>query len=65
MIVWSSSHDIRRPPEVVCDLLANIQDVQHNEMTNDELRQAIFVVDQDKGLEADVFLIVLDDRVPD
>lgn len=37
----------------------------HNEMTNDELRQTIFAVDQDKGLEADVFLIVLDGRVPD
>jgi nucleoside 2-deoxyribosyltransferase len=37
----------------------------YNEMTNDELRQAIFAVDQDKGLEADVFLIVLDGRVPD
>jgi nucleoside 2-deoxyribosyltransferase len=36
-----------------------------NEMTNDELRQAIFAVDQEKGLEADVFLIVLDGRVPD
>ena len=37
----------------------------YNEMTNDELSQAIFAVDQDKGLEADVFLIVLDGRVPD
>ena len=36
----------------------------HNEMTNDELHQAIFAVDQDKGLEADVFLVVLDGRVP-
>ena len=37
----------------------------YNEMTNDELRQAIFVVDRDKILEADVFLFVLDGRVPD
>jgi nucleoside 2-deoxyribosyltransferase len=37
----------------------------YNEMTNDELRQAIFAVDQHKGLEADIFLIVLDGRVPD
>ena len=28
MIVWSSSIDIHRPPEVVFELLANIQDVQ-------------------------------------
>jgi hypothetical protein len=27
MIVWSSSIDIRRPPEVVFEFLANIQDV--------------------------------------
>ncbi|MBN1147257.1 MAG: SRPBCC family protein [Anaerolineales bacterium] len=31
MIVWSSSIDIRRPPEVVFDLLANIQDVQQSD----------------------------------
>ena len=37
----------------------------YNEMTNDELRQSIFAVDQEKILEADVFLIVLDGRVPD
>jgi nucleoside 2-deoxyribosyltransferase len=37
----------------------------YNEMTNDELHRAIFAVDQKKGLEADVFLIVLDGRVPD
>lgn len=37
----------------------------YNELNNDELRQAIFAVDQDKGLEADVFLVVLDGRVPD
>jgi nucleoside 2-deoxyribosyltransferase len=37
----------------------------YNEMTNDELHQAIFALDQDKGLEADIFLIVLDGRVPD
>ena len=28
MIVWSSSIDIRRPPEAVFEFLANIQDVQ-------------------------------------
>jgi nucleoside 2-deoxyribosyltransferase len=37
----------------------------YNEMTDDEVRQAIFAVDREKGLEADVFLIVLDGRVPD
>jgi hypothetical protein len=31
VIVWSSSIDIRRPPEVVFDLLANIQDVQQSD----------------------------------
>ena len=34
-------------------------------MTNDELRQAIFAVDREKILDADVFLFVLDGRVPD
>ena len=34
-------------------------------MTDDELRQAIFAVDREKILEADVFLFVLDGRVPD
>lgn len=37
----------------------------YNELTNDELSRAIFALDQEKGLEADVFLIVLDGRVPD
>jgi nucleoside 2-deoxyribosyltransferase len=37
----------------------------YNEMTSDELRQAIFAIDLHKGLEADVFLIVLDGRIPD
>jgi nucleoside 2-deoxyribosyltransferase len=37
----------------------------YNEMTVDELRQAIFVLDRDKILDADVFLFVLDGRVPD
>lgn len=37
----------------------------YTEMTYNELCKAIFVVDQEKGLEADVFLIVLDGRVPD
>jgi nucleoside 2-deoxyribosyltransferase len=37
----------------------------YSDMTNDERRQAIFAVDRDKVLEADVFLFVLDGRVPD
>ena len=37
----------------------------YNEMASDELRQTIFAVDRDKILEADVFLFVLDGRVPD
>jgi len=37
----------------------------YNEMTTDERRQAIFAVDRDKILEADIFLFVLDGRVPD
>ena len=37
----------------------------YNEITNDELRQAIFEVDRDKIPETDVFLFVLDSRVPD
>ena len=37
----------------------------YNEMTHDEQRQAIFVLDRDKILDADVFLFVLDGRVPD
>ena len=35
------------------------------EMTNDELCQAIFLLDRDKVLEADIFLFILDGRVPD
>jgi hypothetical protein len=31
MIVWSSSIDIRKPPEDVFEFLANIQDVQQSE----------------------------------
>jgi hypothetical protein len=31
MIVWSSSIDIQRPPEIVFDFLANIQDVQQSD----------------------------------
>jgi hypothetical protein len=31
MIVWSSSIDIHRPPEVVFEFLANIQDVQQSD----------------------------------
>jgi nucleoside 2-deoxyribosyltransferase len=37
----------------------------YNEMTNDEQYQAIFRLDRDKVLDADVFLFVLDGRVPD
>lgn len=37
----------------------------YNEMTNDELHREIFAVDRDKALEADVFLIILDGRIPD
>jgi len=37
----------------------------YNQMTNAEVFQAIFTLDQAKVLEADVFLIVLDGRVPD
>ena len=37
----------------------------YNEMTDDERRQAIFAIDRDKVLEADVLLFVLDGRVPD
>jgi nucleoside 2-deoxyribosyltransferase len=36
-----------------------------NEMTGDEQRQAIFTMDRDKVLEADILLFVLDGRVPD
>ena len=31
MIVWSSSIDIRKPPEVVFEFLANIQDAQQSD----------------------------------
>ena len=37
----------------------------YNEMTSDELCQVIFAADRDKILEADIFLFVLDGRVPD
>ena len=37
----------------------------YNNMSDDERRQAIFVLDRDKILEADVFLFVLDGRFPD
>ena len=37
----------------------------YNEMISDELCQAIFALDRDKILEADIFLFVLDGRVPD
>jgi nucleoside 2-deoxyribosyltransferase len=37
----------------------------YNEMTGDELFKAIFALDRDKIQEADIFLFVLDGRVPD
>jgi nucleoside 2-deoxyribosyltransferase len=37
----------------------------YNQMTSDQLCQAIFTEDRDKILEADIFLFVLDGRVPD
>lgn len=37
----------------------------YTEMANDELQQTIFELDRDKILQADVFLFVLDGRVPD
>ncbi len=37
----------------------------YTEMTNDERLQAIFRVDRDRVLEADILLFVLDGRVPD
>jgi len=37
----------------------------YSEMAADELRQSIFTIDRDKVLEADIFLFVLDGRVPD
>jgi len=37
----------------------------YTEMTDDELRQAIFSFDRDNVLKADVFLFILDGRVPD
>jgi nucleoside 2-deoxyribosyltransferase len=36
-----------------------------SEMTPDERREVIFALDRDRILEADVFLFVLDGRVPD
>ena len=37
----------------------------YSQMSSDERCQAIFRVDRDKLLEADIFLFVLDGRVPD
>jgi len=37
----------------------------YDEMPNHELQQAIFETDRDKVLQADIFLFVLDGRVPD
>ena len=37
----------------------------YNEMTSDQICQAIFIADRDRILESDIFLFVLDGRVPD
>ena len=37
----------------------------YNEMANDELQRTIFQLDQDEILQAEIFLFVLDGRVPD
>ena len=37
----------------------------YNEMTSDQICQAIFIADRDKILESDIYLFVLDGRVPD
>ena len=37
----------------------------YNEMANDELQKTIFELDRDEILQADIFLFVLDGRVPD
>jgi hypothetical protein len=37
----------------------------YNEMTSDQICQAIFLADQDKIHESDIFLFILDGRVPD
>jgi len=37
----------------------------YNEMANDELQQTIFELDRNMVLQADIFLFVLDGRVPD
>lgn len=37
----------------------------YSEMTYDEMKQTIFELDRDKLLQADIFLFVLDGRVPD
>ena len=42
-----------------------LQKPPYDEMSGDELCQAIFAIDRDKVLEADILLFVLDGRVPD
>jgi nucleoside 2-deoxyribosyltransferase len=37
----------------------------YNEMSRDERRKATFEIDRDKIVEADVFMVILDGRVPD
>ncbi len=37
----------------------------YNKMTREERRKAMFALDQEKIFEADIFLFVLDGRVPD
>ena len=40
-------------------------DPPYNTMSRDERRKAMFEMDRDKIMEADIFLFVLDGRVPD
>ena len=42
-----------------------IQKPPYNKTPNDELQKTIFELDRDKLLQADIFLFVLDGRVPD
>jgi nucleoside 2-deoxyribosyltransferase len=42
-----------------------IEKPPYNKTPNDELQKTIFELDRDKTLQADIFLFVLDGRVPD
>ncbi|HET9905009.1 MAG TPA: nucleoside 2-deoxyribosyltransferase [Anaerolineales bacterium] len=44
---------------------AELQKPPYNNMPNDELQKTIFKRDRDKLIQADIFLFVLDGRVPD